>query len=385
MSAAPPVLSAPWPEELTESELMALDPGPAAFLPRPDVLVVGGGALGVATALSCVRAGLGRVLLAERTRLASGASGGAAGLLTPEAHHAVDPPDFVALARAGLDGWHRLHAETPGGVGVVDTDWIGLEPHPPAFAADLPPGVAHLNSEDVARLLPALREPVPGVLVRQARVNPVRALARLAGMSPARPAVVTGVTAEALSVSGGRVASVTTTAGTVSPGAVVFATGGPPNLTGLDLHVPSDHVKGHLILTAPTGLRWPGSVAPLATAVSGDRLMIGGSLDVGDSSAEVRMEIVELMRQYLESFIGPHRLAPTSHAWCCFRPAHPDHLPVIDRVPGLENAWLTSGHYRTGIVMAPAAGQVIAAWIADGQRPAGLTGFGADRFEGSTA
>ena len=41
------------------------------------------------------------------------------------------------------------------------------------------------------------------------------------------------------------------------------------------------------------------------------------------------------------------RRVSVSHQWCCFRPRHPDGRPVIDQVPGLSNAWLTSGHFRT--------------------------------------
>jgi glycine/D-amino acid oxidase-like deaminating enzyme len=69
-----------------------------------------------------------------------------------------------------------------------------------------------------------------------------------------------------------------------------------------------------------------------------------------------------------------------SHQWACFRPAHPDRLPVIDRVEGVDNAWLTSGHYKTGILMAPATGQALASWISTGQRPRNVATFSADRF-----
>src|ERR1017187_2292623 len=69
---------------------------------RPDVLIVGGGILGVATAAACHEAGLGTALLIEAGHLGSGATGGAAGLLTPEIHERGDPAPFVGLARAGL-------------------------------------------------------------------------------------------------------------------------------------------------------------------------------------------------------------------------------------------------------------------------------------------
>src|SRR5271170_585915 len=54
-----------WADQLDVDELRALDPGPGTPAPDPDVLVVGGGMLGVVTALACQRAGLGRVALIE--------------------------------------------------------------------------------------------------------------------------------------------------------------------------------------------------------------------------------------------------------------------------------------------------------------------------------
>ena len=94
-----------WAETLEPAERAALDPGTPDELDRlPDVLVVGGGVIGLATAVFCRRAGLGRVLLVEAGRLAGGASGGAAGLLSPELHQLTDPPAMV-LAPAGRARW----------------------------------------------------------------------------------------------------------------------------------------------------------------------------------------------------------------------------------------------------------------------------------------
>jgi glycine/D-amino acid oxidase-like deaminating enzyme len=70
----------------------------------------------------------------------------------------------------------------------------------------------------------------------------------------------------------------------------------------------------------------------------------------------------------------------TGYAWCCFRPATSDRQPVIDRVPGIENAWVTCGHFRTGILMAAATGDTISRWIATGRRPAEIEAFGLARF-----
>src|SRR4030088_2493203 len=112
-----------WPEQLTDAERAQLSPGiPPDLDRRPDVLVVGGGMLGVSTALACLQAGLGSVVLVERDTLGAGASGGAAGQLAPEAH-SDDPPALFDLARRGLRTWREFEASVPGGVGLMDIDW----------------------------------------------------------------------------------------------------------------------------------------------------------------------------------------------------------------------------------------------------------------------
>src|SRR5256886_14790615 len=115
-----------WRDRLTAEERAQLGRGAGSIaLTRPDILVIGGGIAGVATAAACHEAGLGSVLLIEAGRLGSGATGGAAGLLTPEIHEWSDPEPFVDLARASLDRWSQLDQSVPGGVGLVELDWIG--------------------------------------------------------------------------------------------------------------------------------------------------------------------------------------------------------------------------------------------------------------------
>ena len=53
-----------WASTVDPADRAALDPGMPADLDRhPDVLVVGGGVIGLATAVCCRRAGIGRVLV----------------------------------------------------------------------------------------------------------------------------------------------------------------------------------------------------------------------------------------------------------------------------------------------------------------------------------
>ena len=142
-------------------------------------------------------------------------------------------------------------------------------------------------------------------------------------------------------------------------------------------------VKGHLATTEPVPFALGARVvAPHGGALQLDdgRLLTGGTLDVGDDTPSVRAEVLAAMRTGLDAVIPAAARVPFSHAWCCFRPAAPDRLPLIDRVPGTENAWFASGMYRTGLLLACAVGDGLARWITSGSRPPELAPFGLDRF-----
>ena len=371
--------TAVWRDRLTAEERAQLGRGGGVLSEqRPDILVVGGGIIGVAAAAACDAAGLGSVLLIEAGRLGSGATGGAAGLLTPEIHEWSDPEPFVELARHSLELWDELEQTWPDGVGLIELDWIGLAPDPDGFAPHQRPAVEWLDHDQVAELVPGLARPMAGALIRrQARVNPLRSLVRLAAVLPH---VATGTAATSVTVEGGRVVRVTTTAGDIYPGAVVFATGMPPVLDGLPLDLPASRVKGHLLVTEPSPVRLPGTVAPVATQLDDGRLLVGGTFDMGDETPIVRQDVIDSILEALYATLPVVRGLPAAYQWCCFRPRHPDGRPVIDQVPGIDNAWLTSGHFRTGILMAPVTGHTIARWIAAGEPPAEAAAWSSVRF-----
>ena len=370
-----------WLDQLTAAERAELGRGAGTIpQPHPDLLVIGGGIAGVATAAACHQAGLGSVLLIEAGHLGSGATGGAAGLLTPEIHEWSDPEPFVDLARASLGQWAELEQSWPGGVGLVDVDWIGLSPDAGGLAPHQSPAVEWLDPEHVERVIPGLSLPMAGALIHhQGRVNPLRSVARL---SAVLPAVATGVAATSVTIRADRVVTVDTTAGPIQPGAVVFATGLPPVLDGLDLDLPWERVKGHLLVTEPTSLRLPGIVAPVATQLEDGRLLVGGTFDTGDESPAVQPDVIDSILAGLYATLPALRGLRAAYRWCCFRPRHPDGRPVIDRVPGVSNAWLTSGHYRTGILLAPVTAQTLTRWIGSDQPPAEAPAWSSERFAG---
>jgi glycine oxidase len=373
-----------WRDTAGDAVLAALEPGvPAQVELRPDVLVVGGGVIGLATAALCTRAGLGRVTLIERDTLAGGASGRAAALLTPEAHVWTDPAPFVALARHSLALVRALDTEWGGALGIEPFEWLVVLPHAIALDSDLGPLVDVLDAKAAHEAEPELGE-VPGALrIRgQARVHPLRLASALAARAET---VFTGVEMHDIAIADGRVTKVRTSHGEFHPGAVVLATGLAPALPELDELVTRQRwVKGHLLATAPAPFRLRTAVAALEGLVgqlSSGEIMAGGTLDEGDQDPSVRDDVIAEIRRGLAALLPRTAQLATGHAWCCFRPTMSDEQPVVDRVPGVENAWVTCGHFRTGILLAAATGDALARWIASGQRPPEVQAFGIDRFE----
>jgi glycine/D-amino acid oxidase-like deaminating enzyme len=380
-----PVGETIWRDTAGAGVLPALEPGiPPDLNLRPDVLVVGGGVIGLATAALCTRAGLGRVVLIERDRLAAGASGRAAALLTPEAHVWTDPQPFVALARTSLQLLRALDDEWGGAIGVEPLDWLVALPQALPPDAELGGLVDVLDPEGAHAVEPELGD-VPGALrIReQSRVHPLRLAAALA----ARAGVVaTGVEMRGVTTTGGRVTAVRTSHGDIHPGAVVFATGLAPQLPVLSAPaVPQRWVKGHLLATAPASFRLRTAVAALEGLVlqlAGGEIVAGGTLDEGDRDPAVRDDVIAGIRKALAVLLPRTADLDVGHAWCCFRPTTADEQPVIDHVPGTQNAWISCGHFRTGILMAAATGDVLARWIESGRRPDGVAPFTLERFAG---
>jgi glycine oxidase len=375
-----------WRDTIDDDERTALAPGrPPDLDLRPDVLVVGGGVMGLWVAAMCRRAGVDRVVVIEADQLASAASGGAAAALSPEPHVWTEPEAFVRLGRESLDLYRRFDDEWGGGFELRTLRWLIALGFPVPDELRAGPGVQVLDQAGVEELEPELSG-VRGGLVHpdQAHLNPLKlavALSRRAGQ------VVTGVSMHGVLMAKDKVTVVHSSAGDFEPGVVVFATGSLPEVgraSGMGVPLGQRMVKGHLIATEPAPFRLEVAIAApegLVIQLEDGRLVCGGTLDEDDSSREVRPEVVAGIRSELERLIPATAALATSHAWCCFRPFVAGGLPVIDRLG--DNAWATAGHYRTGILMAPATGEALAGWITTGARPDSVSAFGLSRLEGA--
>lgn len=80
----------------------------------------------------------------------------------------------------------------------------------------------------------------------------------------------------------------------------------------------------------------------------------------GDEGAHERLEA--LCRTVSPALAS----APIVARQACFRPVTEDGLPLIGAVPGVDNAWVATGHGVWGMLNAPATGEAMAELILDG-------------------
>ena len=109
------------------------------------------------------------------------------------------------------------------------------------------------------------------------------------------------------------------------------------------------------------------------------RIIAGSTLENAGFVKEVTPQGV---RQILDAAL---ELAPALadakivEEWSGLRPATPDLLPIIGPtdIPGL---WLATGHYRNGILLAPATAKIMRDWIVTGKSDFNTESFSPLRF-----
>ncbi|WP_433472365.1 NAD(P)/FAD-dependent oxidoreductase [Spirillospora sp. CA-142024] len=191
----------------------------------------------------------------------------------------------------------------------------------------------------------------------------------------------------------GRVEAVRTAEGDIECSSVVVAAGmwSAELLSALDprLRLPLQAGKGYSFSVeldpAPAHPMYLGD-KHVAVSPIGGRTRIAGTMELSGNNRRLDWRRVVAIARASRDYLGPwydssDELMGLIHdPWVGGRPMLPDGLPVLDRVPGMANAYVATGHGMLGITLAPVTGSAMAEYVTEGRRPARLAPFRADRF-----
>lgn len=359
-----------------------------------EVVIVGAGIVGAACAAACAAAGWSTVVVAEG--LCQGAT--AAGM----GHLVVmdDSPAQFALTRSGVDLWHDLAPALPANAEFdpCGTLWIAADDEQFAIAerrcqhyrsqgvrARLigPMELMDLEPQLASDLAGALLVPGDAVLYQPAATRFLLSCAERDGGRLERGEVI-AVEPDGVVLRDGR---------RLDARRVVLAGGVRSSqlLAGLGVRPR----KGHLIITD----RYPGfvrhqlvelgyltsahgsadeSVAFNVQPRRNGQLLIGSSRQFGTSYPAVEPRLLDQMVRVAERYLPEITNLNALRCWTGFRPATPDHLPLIGRAP--NGVWCATGHEGLGITTAPATARLLVELMRGETPHIAPEAFMADRF-----
>ncbi|MFF8973725.1 NAD(P)/FAD-dependent oxidoreductase [Streptomyces sp. NPDC014995] len=189
----------------------------------------------------------------------------------------------------------------------------------------------------------------------------------------------------------GRVTALHTTQGDIPCAAVVIAAGmrSADLLDFLGQRLPLQAGKGYSFSVdldpAPRHTLYFGERRAVASPI-GTTTRIGGTMELSGNNNRLdwrRVVAVALAsRHYLGHwFDDPDDLVSLIRdPWVGGRPFLPDGLPVVDRVPGHDNAFAATGHGMLGVTLGPVTGHRLTEYVLTGRRPQALAPFRFDRL-----
>lgn len=245
-----------------------------------------------------------------------------------------------------------------------------------------------LDGAAARELEPALSGAVTcGALIEQHwHVDPLALVQALAARLRERGAVVEeGVEVLGLGDAGGRDHLLRTSSGERRADVVVLAAGAWSGALArqLGLRLPLQAGKGYSFELRPE--RMPVRSFELLDAhvgctPLGGRLRIAGTMEFSGVNRRLDARRVEAIVRSASRLLPLVAELPIENRWCGLRPIAPDGLPVIDRVPGRDGAYVATAYSMLGMTLGAPAGEALAHLILTGERPPELEPFRADRF-----
>lgn len=367
-----------------------------------DVIVIGGGIVGLTTAYELLRLGA-TVTLLERNRCGSEASWAGAGILSPLLPW--DYPDAVTRLTRLSNSLYPSFVEALREETGVDPEYqsSGMLVLPNTSnesdaSSNSPQRNAGANSNRIAIAEPwCVRHDFPLKRVRSHEVEPRLAHDQAALWLPEvcqvrNPrllhALIMAVkqsggniteNAEVIEweIAGGRVQSLKTRSGEKHAASAYIVAAGAWSRALLGTYAQKLEiwpVRGQILL-------FKAQAASLGAIVLQDQdnfyliprrdghVLAGTTLEQTGFDKQITIQAREALLARAHALVpGLEEKTLMAH-WAGLRPGSPDNIPVIDRHPALSNLYLNGGHYRYGVTMAPASARLIVNLILSKPQP----------------
>ncbi|MGW1143802.1 glycine oxidase ThiO [Streptomyces sp. NPDC002454] len=371
-----------------------------------DVLVVGGGLIGLVTAWRAAQRGLGTAVVDPAP--GGGAARVAAGMLAAVSELHPGEETLLALNTASAQAYPAFVAELSAVTGAdlgyrrCGTLAVALDADDRAQLRELHAvqTAAGLRSEwlsgrECRRLEPMLAPGVRGGLRvdDDHQIDPRRLAAALVTACAAAGVVFHRQRAGRLRTDGERATGVVLADGTaLAAGRVVLAAGSlSGRLAGVPQEVlpPVRPVKGQVLRLAVPPAQAPFLSRTVRAVVRGGQVYLvpreNGELVLGATSEELGWDtsvtaggVYELLRDAHELVPGITEL-PLVETLAGLRPGSPDNAPLLGPT-ALDGLLLATGHYRNGVLLAPITGDVLAHALVHGELPPAARPFSPLRF-----
>jgi glycine oxidase len=345
-----------------------------------DVIVIGGGIIGLSLALELRRKGAS-VLVVERGEPGREASYAAGGMLADSVIEtpAALQPLAAASARMYPEFVHELQVESGVFVDLRNQGAIMFpspEPTPERPEFTLPGPLGELE--------PALAEPTgPAFYLKERSVDP-RALtaAALAAAKHRGVDFSSGDAVISLRLSGGRASGVTTKK-TSFLGAKVVNCAGAWSGQIAPHTFPTRPVKGQMLcLLSPVRELLQHVIrSPDAYLIprSDGRIIVGTTLEEAGFDKRTEIAAIQRLHRAAVDLVPELRNAKMLEDWAGLRPGTPDSLPILGATTA-PDYYVATGHFRDGILLAPITGYVMAQVIEGKSPDHDLAAFSPSRF-----
>nr|WP_246114005.1 glycine oxidase ThiO [Streptomyces montanus] len=371
-----------------------------------DVLVIGGGIIGLVTAWRAAQRGFATTIVDPEP--GGGAAQVAAGMLAAVTELHYGEQTLLGLNLASARRYPEFAAELTEATGhdlgyrQCGTLAVALDADDRAHLRELhalqrQSGLDSewLNGRECRRLEPMLAPGVRGGLRVDGdhQVDP-RRLAKALVVACERAGVVFHrAWAGRLSVARGRATGIVTTDGTeLAAGQVVLAAG---SLSGQLAGVPDDvlppvrPVKGQVLRLTVPKRHAPFLSRTVRAVVRGSHVYLvpreSGELVIGATSEELGWDttvtaggVYELLRDAHELVPGITEL-PLTETRAGLRPGSPDNAPMLGPTE-LDGLLLATGHFRNGVLLTPVTGDAMAHVLTTGELPDEAGPFTPKRF-----